>query len=237
MNTFKKISTLLLLAIFTINATAFAFSSDKTEIRNVGDFTAIKVSTGIDLYLKMDDFEEVKVVADEAVIDKIRTEVKDGVLNIYIKKTGWGNWSFNKTQKVYVTLKELIALDASSGSDVRSENTLQGEELNVSVSSGSDVVLDIVYRNFSISTSSGSDAKISGKAKYLTADSSSGSDIDAGNLASKICKATASSGSDILVNVSDELNASASSGADIGYRGNPTTIDINESSGGDVRKK
>ncbi len=237
MKTIKTISTLLLLAIFAINASAFAFVSDKTEIRKVENFNAVKVATGINLYLKMGDSEEVKVVANDDAIEKIITEVKNGTLSIYIKKSGWGNWGFNKTRKVYVTVKELVALDASSGSDVRSENTLKGEELKVSASSGSDVELDIIYRNLSISASSGSDAKISGKTKYLTVDSSSGSDINAGNLESKICKATASSGSDILVNVSEELNASASSGADIRYRGNPVGKDINKSSGGSVRAK
>jgi hypothetical protein len=71
----------------------------------------------------------------------------------------------------------------------------------------------------------------------MEAEASSGSEIRAEELESVICKVNASSGSDIIVNVSEEIYAKASSGSDIRYYGNPQIKDINESSGGDVRKK
>lgn len=235
MKTAGKRSIFLILMILGVNITTLAFSSDKTETRNVSDFNAIKVSAGIDLYLKMGETEEVKVVADDDIIDKVITEVKDGTLKIYMKQeNGWNNWGAVKSRKVYVSIKELVKLDASSGSDVNSENTLSGEMLKVSVSSGADVNLDIHYKNFLLDTSSGSDARISGKTKNFEAESSSGSDIKAEELESVICRVKVSSGSDATVNVSEELYASASSGGDVRYYGNPQVKDINESSGGDV---
>ncbi|MDO9040398.1 MAG: DUF2807 domain-containing protein, partial [Bacteroidota bacterium] len=57
----------------------------------------------------------------------------------------------------------------------------------------------------------------------------------ASELQTRKCTASVSSGSDIRVYVTDELNANASSGGDIIYSGNPARKDINESSGGDVR--
>ncbi len=239
MKTFSKLSILFIAIILGANMQAVAFSSDKTENRNLNDFNAIKVSAGIDLYLRMGDTEEVKVVADSDIIDKIITEVKDGTLKIYMKQNNNWNWNWGsmKSRKVYVSVKELERLDASSGSDVNSENTLTGERLEVKASSGSDVNLDIYYKNFSVDTSSGSDARISGKTKNLKADASSGSDIKAQDLESVICKVSVSSGSDATVNVSDELYAKASSGGDVRYYGNPQVKDINESSGGDVTHK
>lgn len=237
MKTFKNLSILLIALVLGANIQSFAFSSEKTQNRNLKDFNAIKVSSGIDLYLRMGETEEVKVVADEDIIDKVITEVKDGTLKIYMKQNNNWNWGTTKPRKVYVSVKELIKLDASSGSDVNSENTLTGESLKVSASSGSDVTLEIIYKNFSLDTSSGSDARISGKTKNFVAESSSGSDIKAQELKSVICKVSVSSGSDATVNVSDELYANASSGGDVRYYGNPQVKDINESSGGDVTQK
>ena len=232
----KTLKTILLLAIITITGTAFAGNSDETQNRDVHNFNAIKVSTGIDLYLTMGTSETVKIVADDDIIDDIKTEVKDGTLHIYMKRNNWFNWGgINKTRKAYVSVKELVELHASSGSDVESENTLEGESLDVSASSGSDIELDVHYKNFSIDASSGSDAEISGNVKYLKAEASSGSDIDASDLESQFCKVKASSGSDVSVTVTEELEADASSGADIVYYGNPKMRDIDESSGGDVR--
>lgn len=237
MKTFKKLSILLIALILGSNIQAVAFSSEKTENRNLKDFTSIKVSAGIDLYLRMGETEEVKVVADGDIIDKVITEVKNGTLNIYMKQNNNWNWGNTKSRKVYVSVKELVKLDASSGSDVNSENTLTGESLEVRASSGSDVNIDIYFKNFSVDTSSGSDARISGKTKNFEASASSGSDIKAQDLESVICKVSVSSGSDATVNVSDELYANASSGGDVRYYGNPQVKDINESSGGDVTHK
>ena len=238
MKTVKLLFTLVLSLITSIGMAANG-NSDKTEIRNVSSFNGIKVSTGIDLYITMGTVEEVKIVAEDDIIDNLITEVKDGTLRIYMKQSNnWFNWnSGNQTRKAYVTVKELQKIDASSGSDVKSESTLKGEDLKVSVSSGSDVTLDIYYKSFSLDTSSGSDAKISGKTKNFKAEASSGSDINAQDLESSICRVSVSSGSDASVDVTDELYAKASSGADVRYYGNPQVKDIDESSGGDVSHK
>jgi hypothetical protein len=229
----------LVFSLITYVGIAANGNSDKTEIRSLSNFKSIKVSTGIDLYIKMGTTEEVKIVANDEIIDDLITEIKDGTLKIYMKQSNnWFNWnSGNQTRKAYVTVKELQEISASSGSDVNSENTLNGESLKVSVSSGSDVNLDIHYKNFSLDTSSGSDAKISGKTKNFEAEASSGSDIKAQDLESVICKVNVSSGSDATVNVTGELYAKASSGADVRYYGNPQVKDIDESSGGDVSNK
>lgn len=237
MKTFKNLSILLIALVLGANIQSFAFSTEKTETRNLKDFDKIKVSSGIDLFVRMGETEEVKVVADGDIIDQVITEVKDGTLKIYMKQNNNWNWGITKSRKVYVSVKELERLEASSGSDVNSENTLTGENLKVSASSGSDVNLEIHYKNFTLDTSSGSDARISGKTKNFEAESSSGSDIKAQDLESVICKVSVSSGSDATVNVSDELYANASSGADVRYYGNPQVKDINESSGGDVTQK
>jgi hypothetical protein len=235
----KKIKTLFILILITVIGinTTFASNSDKTEYREVKDFSGIKVSAGIDLYITMGKTEEVKIVANGDIIDEIVTEVKDGTLRIYMKESNWFNCSVRGSRKAYVSVKELVAITASSGSDVKSENTLKGESLKVKASSGSDVEIDVFYKNFLLDTSSGSDAKINGKVKTFEAEASSGSDIKARNLESVICKLRASSGSDITVSVSGELYAKASSGGDIRYYGNPEIRDTDESSGGDITQK
>lgn len=235
MKTVQNLIFFMLVAVVGMNSTALAGSPDRTESRNVKSFNGIKVSTGIDLYLSMGNSEEVKIVAEDDIIDDIVTEVKNGVLHIYMEKNNWFNWGrINETRKAYVTVKQLELIDASSGSDVRSENTLKGNVLDIEASSGSDVYLEIVYKNVSVKTSSGSDARLKGKAKYFAASASSGSDIVARDLETEKCNVKASSGSDATVNVSEELVAKASSGADIRYYGNPKIKDINESSGGDI---
>jgi hypothetical protein len=208
------------------------------ETRQVSEFHGISVSSGIDLYLTQKNAEEVVVEADSDDIDKIITEVEGGILKIYIKQKSWMNWNWNSDpRKVYVSFKTLDRLDASAGSDVESKSVLKLDKLKLDASSGSDVELEVKANELSIDSSSGSDIEIKGSTEYLDVSASSGSDIDAGELKTKKCRANTSSGSDIRINVSEELDANANSGGDISYSGNPAQKNINESSGGDVYKK
>ena len=237
MKTAKNLIILLLLTIVSVHSFA-ANGYEQSKTRNVKNFNAIKVSSGIDLYITMGNRETLKIEADKEDIDDVKTEVKNGTLHIYMKRrNNWFNWGFNESIKVFVTAKSLEQIDASSGSDVESENTLEGDRLEVEASSGSDVKLEVYYKTLTLDTSSGSDARIKGKVKTFVAEASSGSDIKAQNLETAICKLKASSGSDIDVTVTDEIYAKASSGSDIRYYGNPKIKDTDTSSGGDVHQR
>ncbi len=233
----NKILFFLIITVVGLNTATAAGTSDKTENRNLKNFNEIRVSAGIELFLSMGDKESVKVVADADVIDDIKTEVQNGVLRIYVKQKSWLTRGFNKTMKAYVTVKELQRIDASSGSHVKSENALKGEQLEVKTSSGSQLDLQLVYKNVNLDASSGAISHLSGKSKTLITEASSGSNIDTRELEAAICKANASSGSNISVNVSDEFYANASSGGNIRYTGSPSVKDTNESSGGNITRK
>lgn len=240
MKTKKRAFFFALMLLTAALTTVQAGNIKKTETRNVKNYHAVDVSAGIDLYLKMGDSEQVRVEADDNIIDDIVTEVRNGTLRIYMKKGNFFNFfNFGSTspRKVYVTVTELKSINASSGSDVRSENTLKGDKLEVNSSSGSDVILDVVYKDVSLDASSGSDIKMKGKAKTVRASASSGSDINARDLEAVIGHASASSGADITIHATGEIYANASSGADVSYYGNPSVKDINESSGGDISQR
>jgi hypothetical protein len=82
---------------------------------------------------------------------------------------------------------------------------------------------------------SGADIRLSGRANLLYVDASSGSDIKAQELEAKVCKASASSGADIRVYVTESLTADASSGADIRY-GGEARVETRKSASGSVHK-
>ena len=195
------------------------------------DFTEIKVSQGIEVSLTMGKETSLSLEADENLHDLIITEVEDGVLNIYSEDNIWKSTS----RKIYLTAKEIDKIKASSGAEVISENTIRADDFEVNLSSGSSVRLMLNVSDLSCDTSSGSSARLKGVAGNFIANSSSGSNIKAKELAVKTCNADVSSGASIKVNVSDDLDAEASSGGNIKYIGNPKTVNKNSSSGGSIR--
>jgi len=236
MNTLTKISTIFLLLL----TTSCFFDGIKgnrnvvTERRNISsNFEAIDVNQGIEVHLTMGDDVELTVEADENLQDIIIAEVKDGTLHIYAKKNIWSS----KSRKVYVTALDVHEISTSSGAEVISENTISSNDLKLSATSGSDVRLQLMVDNLICSATSGADAILKGRASNFTASSTSGGHINAKGLKTKSCNAKATSGADIYVNVSGSLDASATSGGDIKYIGNPKTVQRNVSSSGGIQNK
>lgn len=239
MKTTKLFGLLLFCATLFLTLPSRASQSNPDrQTRNISGFHGISVSSGVDLYLSQDNVEKVVIEADPDDLDKIITEVEGGILKIYVKEKSFFNLNFTKrTRKAYVSFKVLDMLDASAGSDVHSQAALKLDNVKMHASSGSDIKLELDANELSAESSSGSDITLKGKADVFSADASSGSDINAGEFQVRKCNASASSGSDVRVNVTDEINANASSGGDVTYSGDPKTKDINESSGGDVNHR
>lgn len=197
------------------------------------DFNAIEVSRGLDVYLTQSETEGIRVQADENLQEIIIVEVENGVLNIYADE----NIGTSSSKKVMVNFKDITRISTSSGSDVISTNVITANELEIYTSSGSDVELEVEVESLICESSSGSDIKLSGTTNTFRADASSGSDIKAANLKALKTKAQATSGADITVNTSKELTASANSGGDIKYYGNPEKVEKSDGPSGNIRKQ
>jgi len=232
-----KLSFLFLISITLFNSTTLlAIKAEKgRQVRSLTGFHGISVSSGIDLFLTQKSVEEVVVETGTDDFDKIITKVDNGILKIYLKDKTWlgFNWT-NEPRKVHVSFKSLDKLEASAGSDVKSQGELHLENLEIDASSGSDMSLELTAIELDVASSSGSDISLKGKAQVFHVSCSSGSDINALELETKNCIASTSSGSDIKVYATEALEAHASSGGDISYKGNPAKKDIHKSSGGDV---
>ncbi|WP_282135303.1 head GIN domain-containing protein [Seonamhaeicola maritimus] len=196
-------------------------------------FSIIKATEGLDVYLTQSNEAEIAVEADENLHDLILTEIENGVLKIHTKQS-IGRAS---AKKIHVSFKDISSIVSTSGSDVYSTNTISADELTLKSTSGSDMKLSINTTILNCTSTSGSDLRLSGKTQKLIAQATSGSDIKAGDLEAESSQVKATSGADITVNTSKELTASATSGGDIKYYGNPEKVNKNNSSAGSVRKK
>jgi len=239
----KKIVTLLLCIAFAAAALAqgnTVVNDKNAEVRNVTGFHGVKVASGIDLYITQGNTEGVAVSASDIKYrDKIKTQVENGILQIYYDN-GMGlhiNWGDNKKMKAYVTIKDISELQASGGSDIFVEGSLQSSGINLRLTGGSDFHGQVNVSSFSVKQSGGSDVKISGKAGTLTVDASGGSDFVGFDLATDNCSIEASGGSDVYVTVNGEMNVKASGGSDVSYKGTGVIKNYSASGSSDVRKK
>ena len=203
-----------------------------------GSFTAITVSSGIELYLTQGNEESVAVsTTDSKYLDHFKTEVENGVLKIYFDNKGfsWGA-SDKRKLKAYVSFKTLEKLYGSSGAAVKAQGSFELNNFDMKFTSGSDFSGKLNAKELTVEQSSGSVINITGKAEKIKVEVSSGAVFKGYDLAVDYCDASASSGAGVRITINKELNAKASSGAGIHYKGEALIRDINVSSGGLVKR-
>lgn len=232
----KKIVTLLLAAFFLVTGFAQKTIRDaNAEVRNVSGFHAIEVSGGINLYLSTGDEAVAVSATDQEVRDRIKTEVKDGVLKIYYDwKKGMKLNLKGNSLKAYVSFKTLDRLSASGGSDVKMEGTIKSASLKLDVSGGADVSARVDVGNLTIDQSGGADVDLTGKVTDLKIEASGGSDFSGYDLIADNCIIRASGGSDVTITVNKEFYAEASGAADVNWKGKATVKGAKASGAGSV---
>ena len=201
--------------------------------RDVGNFSGLRVSSGIDVYLKQTDDESIVVEADENLHEYIQTEIRDGILSVYTE----ANIREAEMKRVYVTMRDINSLKTTSAGDIIGETPVKTEKLELSASSAGDIKLEVYAKEIEAHISSSGDVTLTGEVDILDATLSSAGDLNAFGLEVREAEVSASSAGDADISVSERLRARASSAGDINYRGNPKYIDAHSSSAGGINRK
>jgi hypothetical protein len=144
------------------------------EVRNVSDFTGIKVSSGIDVYLTQGQNTEVILEADQNLHEWITTEVVGSILHIKSEK----NIRMAESKIVWVSCPVINLIDISSAGDVIGENMIITDKMDIDMSSAGDLdAYDLLTESADVSVSSAGHANVfvTGEAKFR---SSSAGDIN-----------------------------------------------------------
>jgi len=209
------------------------------SVRTVsGDFKAIKVSGGIDLYLSQAAEVAVAVSASEEKFKEfIKTEIDNGTLHIFYDDGNKMRSMRNKKLKVYVSFKTLEKLNASGACDVLVTGSIEASSLDMVLSGASDFKGGVKVNSLKLDLSGASDVHISGTANTVDIESSGASDVKGYQLVTDMCNATASGASDINITVNKEISANASGASDIYFKGAALIRDIHTSGASSVSRK
>ena len=258
----KILFALLLLAGFVVDAqekTSIVYD-ENAQVRKVSSFTAISVSSAIDLYLTQSNKNEVAVSAsNDEIRDHIVTEVVGGTLIIRLGDKGnwmsWRKWGNYKT-KAYVSIKDIDALTASGASNVHLVNTIESPKIRIKLSGASDfrgnikagVLMyqltgasdykgEVTANSIDINGSGASNIELIGNVDDLAVEVSGASDAKLYNLTAKGAILRASGASNIGVTVTEILRANSSGASDINYKGNPNVKESSTSGASSIRRR
>lgn len=240
------------IAFFAIIGTSFA---QIKETRVVGNFTAIKASTSVNVMYTQGTTQSVVVSWEKDLMKYLKIETKNNVLKIYIDNDNYyknidtsnllisvtnpGIGSVTVSSSATFSIKNnlnvsLLKINTSSSADF--SGTVTCNSIFIDASSSSNVALTMTTDDVAVNLSSSSSVVLKGKTNNLAIDASSSADCDAKELISNVAQVLASTSSDVNVLALKSLDATASTSASVKYFGKLDKVKITESTSGSVEQ-
>jgi hypothetical protein len=233
---------------------------ENVQLRKLPNFTSIRVSNAIELFISQSNKTEVAVSAtSEEYRNRIVTEVVGGTLIIRMadNNSRWWKWgNENYRIKAYVSVNELYAITGSGATNIKIINGVSSEKLKINLSGASDFKGDIkagtlltelsgasnfkasVQANaLSVKGSGACDIEVAGSGDDLILDVSGASSVKMYDYLVKGASVDASGASSVKVNVSGILKVHATGASSIDYKGTATIKDIHSSGASSVKRR
>ena len=224
------------------------------EVRSFDGLRGVHLATIGELRVELGDRDELTIRADDNLLEYFETEVRDGVLRIDVRD---GTSLHTNTDVVYhLVIRKLEAVRASSSGDILVKRIdapevnivlsssgdifvrrCKGERVHLALSSSGDLEIQTVdARKLTAKLSSSGDAELQGgRIEEQEVALSSSGDYDAARVENRSATVRVSSSGDARVWTTERLRAATSSSGSIFFRGNPATVQAEESSSGDIK--
>ncbi|HEY0380502.1 MAG TPA: head GIN domain-containing protein [Pyrinomonadaceae bacterium] len=185
----------------------------KVEKRSISGFKAVDISGAYAVEIVAQKEAGVEVEGDDNLLPLVRTEVNNGVLEIFNEKP----YSSRDAIRVRVSAPQLDAVSTSGASDI--------------------VVSNVKSDDFNLSTSGASNIKVSGEARAFELELSGAGGVDAKDLRSENVSVHSSGAAEATVYATEDLSVSASGAGTVNYYGDPKNVSQHVSGGASISKK
>lgn len=225
----KKSVHLLLCSIIVCSQFLIAQAQNRV-IKEVDAFDKVTISDNLKVVFKQADRESVIIVATGIDYDKIVVESAGRELKIKLK-TGIYN---NTNIQIEVGYVKIRSIDVANNADVKFASTLTGDQLELKSTGGAVLNLTVECEAVKATLNNGGRIEISGTTKLQEVEANLGSKYNAYELKSENGFIKSNTTSDVVVWVTNKLEASAGSKADLKYRGKPTETKSTTNLGGKI---
>jgi hypothetical protein len=224
--------TLLSLSLTILFSLAVISSyAQKTEKRDVGNFTSVGLAISGELYLTQGSSFEVTLEGSEADLEHILTEVEGKTLKIKLTPKSYRT---KGNVIVRVSLPEIEGLAVAGSGKVFAKGEINSDDLEIAVSGSGEVTMDnLIVDDLELAISGSGDVFLAGGADDAEIAISGSGDVKAEKFEIERCEIAISGSGSCRVNVEEDLEASISGSGKVYYRGN-AKVDAHVSGSGKV---
>ncbi len=208
----------------------------------LSSFNELDVFGPFDVKLIKSDFERAEIDFNGIDKDDIVYSAQKGTLRLKLKNSHYMNeWKNDSRRWKYILVKvyykDIDVIEAAAGAVITSAETIKSKYLSVDCSMGAEVTLDILAMKVEAISNMGGVLEMTGQTEHLQVKANMGGVLRAPHLESKTVYVKANMGADVMVNASEELEASAGFGANVDYIGGPSVRHTSKNFGGEVNRR
>ena len=189
-----------------------------TEQRNVGRFNAVEAGSALEVRVRQDAANSVRIEADQNLQEFIEA-FTDGNTLVIRQKQGY-NLDPTKEIVVYVSAPSFESLEVSGASRLLGETPLSGNKLELFVSGASEANVEVKVSKLNTEVSGASTMQVRGNASDFSTQASGASKIRCADLVTDDATVDVSGASHAEVTANKQLNVEASGASEVRYRGN-----------------
>jgi hypothetical protein len=238
----KQIAVFAFIALTTVSSCREIFAKRirgngnvTTETKTVSDFNSVDVSGALDIYLRQDSTESVRVEADNNLQQYIEVVQNGDELRIRTKE-GF-NIRPSRKIKIFVSGPIFKRLQATGASSFVGETPINiANQLSIDLTGASDIELDVTAPSVLVSCTGASTVRMKGEAKDLTLDGSGSTEFKCSGLVSDNVDIDISGASSAEVIANAKLNVKASGACTVKYKGSPATVNQSSSGASSISK-
>jgi hypothetical protein len=194
-----------------------------TEQREVSPFNRIDFRGIGRVIITQGAEQSVSVTASEAVMSRVRTEVRDGVLIVTLRWWLGMFWRIGelKTLEVRLTVEELAGLKVSGAGTVESRERIQGQDMDIQLTGAGEIHLEIHGRKVNTHLTGAGQIVLWGQADEQDVHLTGAGSIQAERLVTRSATVRSSGAGECRVHATESLEARLSGAGSIRYVGNP----------------
>ena len=203
---------------------------------DLGPFSAASIGTAIEARIVVGETQSVEIdVNDPAMLEDLKVDVVNGVLRAWIDSDFWDAISFrDNTVRLTVSMPALRRVAATSAAHVVILG-VRGEELLISADSAARVELtDLAVASLLLDVDSAAQLVVSGTCGRAVARVHSVARVDAGALKCTDLNVDATSASNSRFTASGNVEARATSAANVKLMGRPASLYMDTDSAGGI---
>ena len=244
------------LLVATSSGGCFAAADELTEeSRQVSGFTVVRASISGAINLEAGGEEGLRIEAKQETLDRIVTEVDDGVLRIEHKSDG-GWWRDSGPIRIHISYRQLDGLEMSGSADVvtdaidtsdfavqisgSSNIQIPGmavDALRVRVSGSGDLDVQALRAEaVNLGVSGSGDVALAGSTDELSIAVNGSGNVDAVDLEARQAEVTVSGSGDVAVRAEEDLEVRISGSGNVEYTGD-ADLTSRISGSGDLQRR